>query len=232
MNAPQETPDPAKKPSAKARSAADADREAKILKKALEMPLSVRNCYLRAARGEAPPRGAIKAFCHECMGNDRDAIKKCTAQTCPNFLYRPYQDSEPTDAFGCEGESVHLLVSASGTPPPTYQWHLDGEVLGGENRAELRIAAITAPDGGLYHVVVTNEAGSVSSRSVAVRVDEAPAISSPPGDAVICAGEDATLRVGATGTVPLSYEWRRNGVVLTRETADTLVIRDASSVMR
>lgn len=36
-------------------------------------------------------RQAIKAFCVECVGYDRDAAVRCTAYACPLWAYRPHQ---------------------------------------------------------------------------------------------------------------------------------------------
>ena len=36
-------------------------------------------------------RLAIKAFCFECMGYDRAAIRNCTAPACPLWEVRPFK---------------------------------------------------------------------------------------------------------------------------------------------
>lgn len=43
---------------------------------------------------KASPRAAIKAFCAECQGYDRDAVAGCTAYACPLWRYRPHQKME------------------------------------------------------------------------------------------------------------------------------------------
>lgn len=47
----------------------------------------MRRVYL----GEASPRGAIKAFCLQCMGGVRADITNCDATHCSLHFYRPYQ---------------------------------------------------------------------------------------------------------------------------------------------
>ena len=47
--------------------------------------------FERVYRGEAGPRQAIKAFCHECIGFNADEIRNCTAPACPLFENRPFQ---------------------------------------------------------------------------------------------------------------------------------------------
>jgi hypothetical protein len=45
----------------------------------------------KAYEGTASPRQAIKAFCLQCVGYERDSITHCTSLGCPIFMFRPYQ---------------------------------------------------------------------------------------------------------------------------------------------
>ena len=49
-----------------------------------------RNGYLRALKGDSPA-AAIKAFCLECVGWQKEEVKLCTAPACPLYRYRPFQ---------------------------------------------------------------------------------------------------------------------------------------------
>ena len=69
-------------------------RRASIEEMLLEIPISARRNYLRAAVGKAPPRNAIKAFCLQCAGWDRNEIRRCTAVACPLYSYRPFGRSK------------------------------------------------------------------------------------------------------------------------------------------
>ena len=46
-----------------------------------------RKCFLKSAN----PRQCIKAFCLDCMGEDKSAIGECGDRCCPLWHYRPYQ---------------------------------------------------------------------------------------------------------------------------------------------
>lgn len=52
----------------------------------------------------------------------------------------------------------------------------------------------------------------------------APVIASQPRSVVVGAGSTLALGVGATGTGPLGYQWRKNGVVVAGATAASLVV--------
>jgi hypothetical protein len=62
-----------------------------IAKHAAETPQRCRAMYLKAAEGTASPRAAIKVFCLECVGWQREDVAHCTAQACPLYAYRPFQ---------------------------------------------------------------------------------------------------------------------------------------------
>ena len=53
------------------------------------VPETMRRTYLRAVSGKSKP-AAIKAFCAECVGWDRDEVRLCTAPACPLYPYRPF----------------------------------------------------------------------------------------------------------------------------------------------
>lgn len=61
---------------------------------------------------------------------------------------------------------------------------------------------------------------STTSSSVAITVasstttNQAPAITSQPVNTTVTAGQTATFNVTATGTAPLSYQWKKNGVAI------------------
>jgi hypothetical protein len=65
-----------------------------VLKRAKRVetaPESCRKLLVRAFSGNCSPRAAIKAFCLECVGFDREAITECSAYGCPLYEFRPFQ---------------------------------------------------------------------------------------------------------------------------------------------
>jgi hypothetical protein len=67
------------------------DRDKRIAERLHQMPIASRKTYLKVTTGKAAPRTAIKAFCAECVGWERAAVRECTAPACPLWMYRPYQ---------------------------------------------------------------------------------------------------------------------------------------------
>ena len=74
-------------------------------------------------------------------------------------------------------------------------------------------------DAGSYSVVVTNSAGSITSSTATLTVIVPPAILTHPSDQAASQGADATFTVTATGTAPLTYQWRFNTSILSEATA-------------
>ena len=60
-------------------------------------PMSFRGIMARAMSGNCAPRAAIRAFCAECQGFDRNGVATCTAYACPLWNFRPYQGKSATE---------------------------------------------------------------------------------------------------------------------------------------
>src|SRR5204863_360901 len=84
--------------------------------------------------------------------------------------------------------------------------------IGAATAASYTTPATTASDNGdQFTVVVSNAAGSVTSRAAALTVNAAlvaPTITTQPASQTVTAGQTATFTVTATGTAPLSYQWQ------------------------
>ena len=84
-----------------------------------------------------------------------------------------------------------------------------------------------------YNCVVTNSCGSVTSNNASLFVNSAPSITSNPGNQTVTSGGSASFSVTASGTAPLSFQWRRgttnlvNGGNISGATSATLTINPA-----
>ncbi|MFM9056535.1 MAG: hypothetical protein ACKOQY_07595, partial [Bacteroidota bacterium] len=76
-----------------------------------------------------------------------------------------------------------------------------------------------------YTVTATNANNcTASSAPVTVTVTPATAITTQPQPQTVCEGIPVSLSVTATGTAPLSYQWRRNGVNVAGATSSTYTL--------
>ena len=83
---------------------------------------------------------------------------------------------QPIGATVIAGSSTSFSVTATGTWPITYQWKhngqdLDGQLIAGAATSNLLLENVDASDAGSYTVVVSNEAGSVTSDAAVLTVD-------------------------------------------------------------
>ncbi len=128
---------------------------------------------------------------------------------------------QPADQSINAGQTATYSVTATGTAPLSYQWQKNGTAIAGAISSSYTTPAETTADSGAtFAVVVTNSAGSVTSRAARLTVSAvAPAITVQPADQSINAGQTATYSVTATGTAPLSYQWQKNGTAIAGATA-------------
>ena len=95
----------------------------------------------------------------------------------------------------------------------SYQWRKNGANITGATSASYTTPATTTADNGsLFSVVVSNSAGSVTSNNATLTVKTPPTITTQPANTTVRVGQTAKFSVTATGTTPLSYQWRKNGV--------------------
>jgi uncharacterized repeat protein (TIGR01451 family) len=93
-------------------------------------------------------------------------------------LAAPSITTSPTNMTVLAGASASLLVSASGEPPPTYQWLFYGTNLPGATSALLLIPNAQAANIGDYFAIASNSLGSATSSIAHLKVLVAPVIQS------------------------------------------------------
>jgi pectate disaccharide-lyase len=77
----------------------------------------------------------------------------------------PTIDSQPQDQSAAIGQGALFSVTATGTPPLSYQWYFNtNTLLAAGTDSSLLISTVTSNDLGGYSVVVANSAGSITSR--------------------------------------------------------------------
>ncbi len=139
----------------------------------------------------------------------------------------PSITTQPTSRTVTVGSSTTFTVVATGTAPLTYQWRRNGTALSGATAASLTLSNVQLSDAASYTVTVTNSAGSLTSTAAVLTVNAAavaPTIITQPASLTVIAGTSASFTVSATGTAPLTFQWRRNNVALSGATAATFTI--------
>jgi hypothetical protein len=125
------------------------------------------------------------------------------------------------------GKPFNLTVSATGTAPLTYQWYKNEVPINGGTASTYRVQAATSLDAGTYKVEVRNVVGPIFSESSTVSISTPPRIESEPvARSTVNIGGTLTFSVDASGSQPLVYQWRKDGVPTSGGTAKILELRN------
>ena len=109
-----------------------------------------------------------------------------------------------------------LKVGAFGGPPLSYQWQKngadlpDGGTISGVTTATLSISGVLQEDAADYSVVVSNPYSVINSSVATLTVND-PFITTQPANRVLAEGATAVLSVAAAGTPTLTYQWYKDG---------------------
>ena len=118
----------------------------------------------------------------------------------------PAITSQPASRHVLVGNPASLVVSATGTPAPDYQWQKDGVNLPAAVLPDYFIATASTNDTGLYLVVVTNGYGSVTSAPASL------VVGIPPQhlDIGVAGGKSVTLHMDGTPGFPYAAQTSTN----------------------
>lgn len=141
---------------------------------------------------------------------------------------RPAILAQPESVRTEIGATVALTVEATGAELE-YQWYHNGTAIAGATQAQLIIPTVSASAAGTYHVVVSNDLGSVRSRDVVLSGSGTPpTVSSSPQSIGVRSGASAAFTVTASGTSPLRYVWRHHGIIVATGSEPRLELPDAT----
>jgi autotransporter-associated beta strand protein len=128
--------------------------------------------------------------------------------------------TQPTASTVCQNNTANFSVSATGQGTLSYQWKRDGTDVG-TNSSSLSVSNAQSSNAGSYTVDVTGGCGTVTSNAVTLTVNPATSITTQPTASAGCEGQNTTFTVVATGTAPLTYQWKFGGVNISGATAST-----------
>ena len=146
-------------------------------------------------------------------GSITSAVAALTVYVLPGI------QTQPKNQTVLQGTNVSFSVvtNNSGTPPFSYQWNVngtntsDGPGFSGSTNATLTISNVQPAQAGNVFVVITNNAGSITSQVAHLTVNVPAFITTQPQSQTVLQGQSAAFTVGAGGTANLSYQWYFNG---------------------
>lgn len=158
----------------------------------------------------------------------------------------PSITTQPADATPVVGGTATLKVAAAGTAPFGYQWRKGGATLAGATQESLALTSVQLADAGTYDVVVSNTAGTATSRSAKVTVVAptlSPTITAAPQNTTVMVAAAATFAVTASASPAPAYVWQRlpasatkwvnlaNTTAYAGVTTSTLTVKSATLAM-
>jgi hypothetical protein len=143
----------------------------------------------------------------------------------PPSAVAPTISSQPASAKITAGQTATFNIAATGTAPITYQWKKNGAAVSGATSSTYTTPAETIADNNAaFTAEVSNTAGNATSAAAMLTVTSltvAPAITTQPASQTVIAGKTASFTVAASGTAPLTYQWSKNGAVISGAASST-----------
>lgn len=147
----------------------------------------------------------------------------------------PTITSQPSNLTVGVGSTATFTVTATGTGSLTYQWYKNGTAISGATSTSYTTPATLSGDSGAtFYVRVSNSAGTIQSSTVTLTVDQAPVIVTQPTSLSVTVGQTATFSVSATASGVLTYQWYKNGALISGATSasyttDATVLTDSGT---
>ncbi|WP_242087499.1 T9SS type A sorting domain-containing protein [Aestuariivivens sediminis] len=170
--------------------------------------------------------GSVVSFSSSVAGNYSvivtDLSSGCSAESLPGTLtVNPNPSVSVGDQVECDGDDTVTFSTADLGAGYSYQWYLNDVAIGGATSNSYTTGVVTlAMDGGVYKVVVTNDAtGCDSDDSGTLTVNPNPSVS--VGDQVECDGDDTVTFSTADLGAGYSYQWYLNDVAIGGATSNS-----------
>lgn len=159
---------------------------------------------------------AVDALGQIYLTDEDNTLRKSAAALAPSIIGQPSAQSVAS------GVGATFTVSVAAVPEPAYQWYFNGAAIAGATAKSYTIAAATTANAGNYHVVATNELGSVTSATAALTVAPPPSGgngSSGGGASGASGGGGAPsdFFVAAVAALALARAWARGRASAQRE---------------
>lgn len=134
----------------------------------------------------------------------------------------PLVTQHPESQSKVVGSSVSFSITATGPAPLSFQWMKDGNPLAGATSPNLNISNLQTTHSGLYVARISNSFGQVFSQSATLNVGTAPLINSHPQTSNQPVGGSVSFQVTAIGSLPINYQWMKNGTAMAGANSATL----------
>lgn len=134
--------------------------------------------------------------------------------------------TQPVSIVTTQGQTASFSTTVSGSAPFGYAWSGPGAYLYETDTPSLVLSDVQPTQAGPYQVIITNYFGSATSTVAMLTVLVPPLVITQPISVSLPPGDTATFVVGADGTAPINYQWRKNGTNLIGQTGSSLTLNN------
>lgn len=136
--------------------------------------------------------------------------------------------SQPANSSVYEGKSISFKVSATSNRTIRYYWYKNDTMLSNKTNT-LTISSANATSAGTYSCLVNDGRTKIRCTPFTLTVNQIVRITTQPSNQILDAGTSASLKVAATGTAPMTYQWYKNGTAISGATASTLTYSSSTT---
>lgn len=138
-------------------------------------------------------------------------------------------DTQPIAQTLVEGARATFTASVSGYPSPALQWQFGDADIAAATNASLVISNVVEAHSGAYRLVASNAIETIVSDTAMLTVLVPPTIVDQPQAQQVPVGGTFSVTVRASGSAPLSYQWKHGGALLSGETNASLTITNVQA---
>lgn len=134
--------------------------------------------------------------------------------------------SQPTSSAINVGQSKTFTISAISSRAIKYYWYKNGASIGINNKS-YTITNATLSNAGSYSCKVTDGRSTYNCTSFSLTVNQPVSITQQPVSQTVNEGTSVSMKVAASGTGTISYQWYYNSAAISGATSSTLSIASA-----
>lgn len=129
----------------------------------------------------------------------------------------------PSNSTICEGQNISFNIEYTAEAPVYFRWFKDDIIIPNETTSTLTIDNITLQNQGNYTVEVLGQCGTKTSEKALLTVLPKIKITEQPKETIVCENGNTKIKLVATGTGVLSYEWTLNGAVVGTNSSELIL---------
>ena len=142
----------------------------------------------------------------------------------------PYITNQPSIISVLANSNATMTVGALGTALMSYQWSFGNAVIANATNSTLTVSNVQSINEGYYQITLANDVGTATSLPIILRVLPSKAlIVSGPVPVSVPAGNQAVFNANVIGSAPLTFQWYKDGALLSGAVSSQLVISNAQA---